>query len=83
MMTKFSSRKPGRVSQVVYGLQLQVRFWVRFALATRKFTFGLALALETENRYLDMTHSRVCTRATKNSVSSLDHHGEAMTLGYQ
>ena len=53
------------------------------ALATREFTCGLALAPETEDRCLAMTHPRVCVRAAKGSVSSLDHHGGAMTLGYQ
>lgn len=29
-----------------------------------------------------MTHFRVCVPAAKNSISSLDHYGEARTLDY-
>ena len=64
-------------------MRLQVRPRVRLALATREFTCGLALAPETEDRCLAMTHPRVCVRAAKGSVSSLDHHGGTRTLGYQ
>lgn len=35
------------------------------ALATREFTCGLALAPETEDHCLAMTHPRVCVRAAK------------------
>ncbi|CAL9238733.1 unnamed protein product, partial [Arabidopsis halleri] len=34
-------------------------------VATREFTCGLALAPETEDRYLAMTHPRVCVRAVR------------------
>ena len=57
---------------------------VRFALATREFTCGLALAAsETEDRCLAMTHFECASALLKDSVSSLDHHGGARTLGYQ
>ena len=68
---------------MVYGLRLQVRPPGSIALATREFTCGLALASETEDRCLAMTHPRVCVRAAKGSVSSLDHHGGVRTLDYQ
>lgn len=68
---------------VVYGLRLQVRFRVRFALATKEFTYGLVLASKTEDRYLAMIHLRMCVYAAKRSVSSLDHHDGVRILGYQ
>ena len=58
-----------------------IRIRLRFTLATREFTCGLALASKTEHRCLAMTHPRVS--AAKGSVSSLDHHGGTRTLGYK
>ena len=46
-------------------LRLQVRPRIQLALATRKFTCGLALVSETEDRCLAMTYPRVCVRAAK------------------
>ena len=73
--------KPGRDILVINGLWLQVWLRIRFALATREFTCGLVLMPEIEDCCLAMTHPRVSIRATKGSVSSLDHHGGTRTLG--